>query len=202
MNNIKRKLPIGISVIFAVVLVITAIVNLVLKQWKNVLLCLLTLICLPAPFIITHIAARKKLVLPSSFQTAALLFIFAAQYLGETVGLYRKLKWWDLLLHGIFGIYSVITALHLTEGLIKKEENITQRRFIIFILLFAFSFTITLGVFWELFELAADYIFKTQMAKDRPNDSLADLAIKIAGALLTSVIYYFRSKKNKGTLTN
>jgi putative membrane protein len=184
-------------ILFCIILVITAIANLALSQWKKVFLSLLALICLPIPFIIAHIANKKKFKLPSSFELLAVLFIFATQYLGEIVGLYKKLMWWDLLLHGLFGAYSVIIALHLVNGIIRKEGDITEKRFIIFTLIFAFGFTMSLGILWELFEFIGDYLFKTQMAKDRPNDSIADLAIKAACAFFTSVIYYYRKLKKQ-----
>lgn len=72
-------------------------------------------------------------------------------------------RWWDLFLHGTFGVYGVIIGIHLLQGIIEKTKNITQKKFSKFTLVFAFCFTITIGTIWEIYEFLADYFFKTDM---------------------------------------
>jgi len=195
MNSKNNKLATILAVFFEIILISTSIISVVSSQWKNFLLCLLTIVCLTLPFIITYIANKKKIVLPPSFQLATLIFIFLTQYLGQIRKFYFRFWWWDLFLHIIFGSYTVIIGLYYIQGIIRKDEKITKQRFTLFTVIFAFSFSITLGTLWEMFEFIGDYLFKTNMIKGGLQDTATDLIVKIVAALITSIIYYFRNLK-------
>lgn len=98
MNNKNSKLTIGIAVLFEIILITTAISSVTSRQLKNLPLLLLAIVCITLPFIITYIANKKNIVLPSSFQLASLLFILLAQYFGEIKKFYIIFWWWDLFL--------------------------------------------------------------------------------------------------------
>ena len=83
MNNRNSKLAIGIAGLFEIILVTTAILSITSKEWKNLALSLLAIVCIILPFIITSIANKKNIVLPSSFQSISILFIILALYFGE-----------------------------------------------------------------------------------------------------------------------
>ncbi|HBP63726.1 MAG TPA: hypothetical protein DD730_05540 [Desulfosporosinus sp.] len=195
MINQKSKLSVGIAMLFVTILLVTAFLSIATRQWKNVYLSLLAMVGLSLPFIITYIANRKYLELPSSFQSITLVFVFLALYLGEIGNFYQVFWWWDLLLHAIFGSYAVIIALHSIKGIIRKEQDTTDRRFTLFALIFSFSFSIALGTLWEMCEFAADYLFKSSMVKGGLDDTYTDLLIKIAAAFITAIIYYYRNWK-------
>ena len=192
MHNRNRKLSVGIAMLFETILIVTAFLNIATRQWKNLPLTLLTMVCLILPFIITHIAIRKKIMLPSGFQFITLVFIFLAQYLGEIKKFYHIFWWWDLFLHAIFGSYMVIIALYSIKGIARKEQDTTERRFTLFVIIFAFSFTIALGTLWEIFEFVGDYLLKTNMVKGGFEDTLTDLLAKATAAFITSIVCYFR----------
>jgi len=196
MNNRNSKLSVGIAVLFEIILIVTAIVSIATRQWKDLSLALLAIACLMLPLIITHIANIKTIMLPSSFQLITLIFIYMAQYLGEIQEFYQVFWWWDLLLHAIFGSYAVIIALHLVNGTIKKKSDTSKQRFTLFTIVFAFSFSIALGTLWEMFEFTGDYLFKANMVKGGLEDTSTDLLVKIIAALITSVICYYRSLNN------
>lgn len=191
-----NKLPIGILVLFDTIILATSLMSIASRNWKVLGLSLLAILCLTFPFIITSIANRKNIVLPSNFQFVTILFIFAAQYLGEIKGFYIKLWWWDLLLHVVFGAYTVIISLHLIQGVFKQDPKTTRQRFILFTVIFAFSSTITLGTLWEIFEFVTDYLFNTGLVKGGLDDTSTDLLAKISAALITSIIYYYRFKNS------
>lgn len=201
MRNQNRKLSEGIALLFEIILIVAAIINIVTRQWKNLTLTLLAIVCLTLPFLISRIANIKNIVLPSSFQSITLIFVFLAQYLGEIKKFYQIFWWWDLLLHAIFGSYAVIIALCLIRGTIRKRQEITKQRFTLFAIIFAFSFSVALGILWELFEFTGDYIFKTNMVKGGLEDTSTDLLIKVLAAFITSIICYFRSLKNSNLLS-
>lgn len=197
MKNKHSKLSIGIAILFEIILITTAIYRIISRQFEGLFLFPGAIICIILPFIITHIANKKKILLPSSFEFISLLFILLALYFGEIMKVYTTFWWWDLFLHGMFGSYAVLVALHLIQGVIIKEEETTEKRFTIFTLIFAFSFSITLGTLWEMIEFLADYFFKADMVNGGLEDTATDLLIKIFFAFITSIIWYYRKMKKK-----
>ncbi len=197
MKNKYSKLSIGIAVLFEIILITTAISSIISRQFESLFLFPGAIICIILPFIITHIANKKNIILPSNFEFISLLFILLALYFGEIMKVYTTFWWWDLFLHGMFGSYAVLVALHLIQGIIIKEKETTEKRFTIFTLIFAFSFSITLGTLWEMIEFLADYFFKADMVNGGLEDTATDLLIKIFFAFITSIIWYYRKMKKK-----
>lgn len=195
MNNAKGNLAIKITVLFEIISILTAMMNIAAGQWRLVFLSLLAIITLTFPYIAAYIAEKNRIMLPRNFNLAATLFIFSAQYLGEIMGFYEKFWWWDLLLHGIFGIFGFITAIYLLQSVFIRNSKTTKRLFTFFNAVFAFSFTIILGTLWEMFEFAGDYFFKTHMIDEGLNDTVSDLLIKIVAAFITSIIYVYNAHK-------
>lgn len=195
MENKNSKFAIGMVALFELILIVTGIFSFLSRQWKNLSLCLLASVCLLLPFVITYLANIKKVLLPPSFQWFAVLFIFSTQYLGEIRKFYHIFGWWDLLLHSIFGVYGVIIALYLIQGNIKRHPEATKKRFLLFTVIFAFNFSITLGTLWEIFEFVGDYLFKASMVKGGLKDTATDILVTIGGAFATSVVYYHRNLK-------
>ena len=197
MKNKHSKISIGIAVLFEIILITTVISSIISRQFESLFLYPGAIICIMLPFIITHIANKKKLLLPSSFEFISLLFILLALYFGEIMKVYTTFWWWDLFLHGMFGNYAVLVALHLIQDVIMKDKETTEKRFTIFTLIFAFSFSITLGTLWEMIEFLADYFFKADMVNGGLEDTATDLLIKIFFAFITSIIWYYRKMKKK-----
>lgn len=90
--------------------------------------------------------------------------------------------------------YAVIVGIHSIKGLVRKEESLTKKGFILFSIVFAFSFAITLGTLREVFEFAGDYLFKSNMVKGGLKDTITDLIVKILSAFITSIIFYRKLK--------
>lgn len=79
-----------------------------------------------------------------------LIILFMALYLGSSLGFYDKYKWWDRLIHFLFGIGFV------GFGIAIANTNSSIRK--LGILLFSFTFSTTLHVFWEVLEYISDCI--------------------------------------------
>lgn len=195
MNDQNSKLSVGIAVLFEIILMITAFVSIGSREWKELFLTVLAMTCLILPFLISRLASLKNIMLPPSFLPIMLVFVFLAQYLGEIKQFYVIFWWWDLLLHAIFGSFAVIIALYSIKGIIRKEQETPEQRFTLFAILFAFSFSITLGTLWEMFEFAGDYLLKSSMVKGGLEDTSTDLLIKILAAFITAVICYYRNSE-------
>lgn len=199
MNNHNSKLSVGIAMLFEIILIVTAFLSIATRDWKNVFLTLLAMVCLILPLLVTHIANNKNIVLPDSFQLMGVIFIILAQYLGEIKKFYQLFWWWDLFLHAIFGAYAVIIGLHSIKGIIRKEQDTTEQRFTLFRIIFAFSFSIAFGTLWEMFEFTGDYLLKSSMVKGGLEDTSTDLLIKILAAFITAIVcYYCNLKKDWG----
>ncbi|MCC8122232.1 MAG: hypothetical protein LIO58_01640 [Oscillospiraceae bacterium] len=79
------------------------------------------------------------------------IVVWMALYFGNALGFYDKYKWWDRVVHFLAGIAFVgfgVTIAGATTGNVK-----------IGLLLFGFTFSITLYVFWELLEYIGDCLF-------------------------------------------
>jgi uncharacterized membrane protein YfcA len=195
MNNKYNKVAATSAVIFVALLIYTATIN--YSHDKKILIpIILALVCITVLFIISLFAYKKKIRLPASFQLFGVLFIFLALYLGEIHNFYIRFWWWDLILHSLFGCYTLIVSLHMIKGVIRKEVEITKKRFTVFLVVFAFSFTIALGTLWELFEFSGDYFFRKDMIKGGLEDTATDLLVKTASAFITSLIYYNKNKNS------
>jgi uncharacterized membrane protein YjdF len=115
-----------------------------------------------------------------------------SQYLGELRNYYQGIWWWDILLHFLSGTYVVLIALRISKNIISQEKNISNKRFKIFILLFAFCFSLAFGTLWEIFEYLGDLLFNTHMVKGGLEDTATDLIAHVLSALLTSIFIYLR----------
>jgi len=196
MKNKNSKLAIGIAISFEIIAISTVIIKIISRQWDNIHLLFLVIICITLPFVITYIANKYNFMLPPSFQLVSLSFILLAQYFGEFIQLYTTFSWWDLFLHGIFGCYAPIIGLHLMRGILTWDSEVTKKRFVIFTGVLTFCFTLALGVLWEIFEFLGDYFLKTGMTTGGLEDTMTDLIIKTLLALITTSIYSYKEIKN------
>lgn len=192
MNN-HSKQAVRVAAIFEILLLTEAMMSIASRQWKDLALSLLAMVCLMLPFVIARVAKVKNIALPSVFQLLTVLFIFMAQYLGEIKKFYQLFWWWDLLLHAIFGSFVVVVTLYSIKGMIKKDQEMTDQRFTLFTVIFAFNVSITLGTLWEMFEFIGDYLFKAGMVKGGIEDTATDILAKILAAFITALICYYRS---------
>ncbi len=166
-------------------------------QWQKLGLVALAIGTLILPFILTWLANHLRIQLPPGFQLLTLIFLFLTQYLGEIKGFYQSLWWWDLFLHGAFGIYGVVIAFYILKPHLEKREGITDKKYSILLSIFAFSFSVTSSALWELFEFVGDLLLPVKMVKGGLEDTMTDLILGAIGAALTSLIYYFRwGKRN------
>lgn len=191
MKNKSSLFNIGLATILEIIVISTCVHYMALGQWKRVMLLCLSIVCILLPFFITWIANKKNLRLPLSFESVLLLFIFFALYFGETKNYYFKFGWYDTTLHAIAGFYAVIVGIYLVKGVIKKEDEVTNKRFIFFIVAFGFCFSIALGTIWEVFEYVGDRVLKVNMIKGGAKDTEIDIIANSVAAFITSVACYF-----------
>ena len=175
-------------------------------DFESVFLCGLTLVL----FLLPTVFERALMIdLPNTMEIIIMLFIFAAEILGEISSFYTTFKGWDTILHTFSGAmlgalgFSFITFLNKTD---QVPVNLSP----VFVATFAFCFAVTLGVVWEIYEFTADGILHTNMQKfgledGTPflgrlalRDTMKDLIVDTIGAAVMSVIGYFSLKYQKG----
>ena len=89
---------------------------------------------------------------------------------------------------------------------INKNRDSNVNLSPIFVVLFAFCFAITMGVFWEFFEYGADRIFGYNMQKFRmPGqdglvDTMNDLIVDMGGAIVSCLFGALYIKNQNDTL--
>jgi hypothetical protein len=149
-----------------------------------------TLSIIVITYIPQHLGSRLKLRIPPEFESLAILFICMTLFLGEVMDFYNRYWWWDVVLHGGSGFLLGIVGFLLVYVLNEKDSlNIDLPPG--FIALFAFMFSMTLGVLWEIFEFAMDALFGMNMQKSGLVDTMWDLIIDGIGALTIAVMGYF-----------
>lgn len=132
------------------------------QNYENVFMCLLTLLLLVIP---SFIQVTFKVELPSTLEVIILLFIFAAQILGEISEFYLVFPFWDTVLHVLNGFLAAAIGFSMVD-LLNRSERIVFTLSPFFIAIVAFCFSMTIGVVWEFFEFGMDQILGYDMQKD------------------------------------
>jgi len=186
MTKTQKYVKLSLQVILAIGLVSSIIA----ANWMNVLFIIFIIILSAFP---TVFAKHYKIILPTEFELTAIIFIFASLFLGSTYNFYYRFWWWDILLHGLSSVLLGIVGLLLVWTL-NHNEKIEMSLNPLFICLFSFSFAISIGALWEIYEFTTDYFFGTNMQKSGLVDTMWDLIIDTTGALFVSGSAYIYAK--------
>lgn len=106
---------------------------------------------------------KFELDIPDFLYIIFIFFILAHYFCGEILGFFAKVKWWDSALHTFSGMLIALLSFSLINLLNKNSDNFKLN--IGFTALFAFSFTIMVGVLWEIFEFCSDLWFDSNMQR-------------------------------------
>ena len=142
-------------------------------NFENVFLCILTLILFMIPAMIER---RLHVDLPDTLEVVILLFIYAAEILGEIRAYYVQLTFWDTMLHTLNGFLCAAIGFSLVD-LLNRTERISIRLSPFYMAVVAFCFSMTIGVLWEFFERFADAVLLLDMQKDHVQNTIASVAL-------------------------
>src|SRR6056297_3334425 len=168
-------------------------------QWLSFFLILLIIFALLAPLLFQ---SQLNVTVPAEFHISAVLFSFAALYLGEVQQFYQRIWWWDIALHATAGLLMGIMGFLLVY-ILNETERVRLNLTAGFIAIFAFLFAITIGTFWEIFEFAIDQIFQTNMQKPMLGDpsgltdTMWDVIVNAAGGFIISFTGWRYLKKDQ-----
>lgn len=146
-------------------------------NWDNVFLCGLTLILFMIP---TFVHKRLHIEMPTTLEVIILLFIFAAEILGEIQEYYLIFEQWDTMLHTINGFLMAAIGFSLID-ILNQSENFSMSLSPTFVAIFAFCFSMTIGVLWEFYEFGADVFLHTDMQKDTIIQSISSVVLNPEG---------------------
>jgi len=132
------------------------------RNFQNVFLCILTLILFIMPSVVQ---ATFKVEFPTLLEIIILLFIFAAEILGEISAFYIKFPYWDTILHTLNGFLCGAIGFSLVE-IINGNKKLRFELSPLFMAVVAFCFSMTIGVIWEIFEFSMDTLYHLDMQKD------------------------------------
>ena len=153
-------------------------------NFENVFLCILTLIL----FLLPTIFERKlKVDLPDTLQIIILLFIFAAEILGEIRAYYTTYQGWDTMLHTLNGFLCAAIGFSLVD-MLNREERFSLELSPAFMAIVAFCFSMTIGILWEFFECAMDLFFLLDMQKDSIVNQISTVMLDPTGGNTAVVI--------------
>ena len=160
---LRRKPRVAIVYLLLRFLVILTVISQFFnRNYENVFLGLLTLVL----FVLPTIFERKLMIdLPDTLEVIILLFIFAAQILGEIQAFYTTVAGWDTALHTVNGFLCAAVGFSLVD-MFNRNERFSLSLSPVFMAIVAFCFSMTIGVLWEFFECAVDHIFLLDMQKD------------------------------------
>lgn len=184
------RIQLYLSYTLQLILVAQVVYSLLQRSWLTLFLSSGILILTFLPAIIRR---NFRVYLPIEIDLATILFIFASLFLGEMRSYYTRFWWWDLVLHTGAGILMGLTGFILVY-ILNRERKSTIQLSPFFVGLFSFSFAMTIGVLWEIFEFAMDQFFGMNMQKSGLLDTMGDLIVNTLGALLISIAGYFYVK--------
>ena len=226
----------AVYLILRLIVVALLVVNVMERDYESAFVCGLVLVLFLVP---SFVEQRLRIEIPSVMEVIILLFIFAAEILGELGSYYLQYPYWDTLLHTTNGFLCAAFGFSLVDILSRnKQEKFRLSPF--YMALTAFCFSMTVGVVWEFFEYGMDCLFRIDMQKDTVvnwictaqlpapggltvledirtvtvngrelglggyldiglHDTMADLLVNFAGAVVFSLIgYVYIRKRGQG----
>lgn len=197
-ENIKDfdKKTIAVYFTLRLLVILVMIIQILHGNWEAVFLCVLTLFLFLVPFFIDK---KLKIDLPTPLEIVILLFIFAAEILGEIQNFYGIFPYWDMLLHTLNGFLCGAIGFSLIDILNEnKNKKKTFKLSPIYVALVAFCFSMTIGVLWEFFEYGVDKVMKYDMQKDKIVENISSVLLNENGEnvpmilenILSTTIYY------------
>ena len=147
-------------------------------DFENVMLCVLTLFLFTMPSIMER---RLKIELPDTLEIIILLFIYAAEILGEIKAYYVTFPFWDTMLHTLNGFLCAAVGFCLID-LLNRSKRFTFSLSPLYVALAAFCFSMTVGVLWEFFECVMDQLFYLDMQKDSIIPAISSVTLAPSGS--------------------
>ena len=137
----------AVYVILRVLVVLALVAQVFNGNFENVFLCVLTLILFTIP---SFIERTIRIDIPDTLEIIILLFIFAAEILGEIQAYYVQFPYWDTMLHTLNGFLCAAIGFSLLD-ILNRDERLAFKLSPVYLAVVAFCFSMTIGVLWAAF---------------------------------------------------
>ena len=158
----KNKTTLTVYLVLRALIILALVRAMFRREYQSVFLCALSLGLMVLPSILSK---KLKVVLPSTLEVIILLFIYAAEILGEMNAFYVRVPHWDTMLHTINGFLCAAIGFCLVD-MMNRNERFSFRLSPLYLAIVSFCFSMTVGVLWEFFEFAGDYFLGMDMQND------------------------------------
>lgn len=197
-NVTRERVYRGLTKIIQLVLVAGVVGFVLLHDWANAVLTVLVIVLTMLPLLLK----RLRVDVPPEFQLVAAVFVFCAIFLGTALSFYARFHWWDTALHTasgcLLGIVGFI-AVFLINGTDRRPQGMSLS----LVAVFGFMFSVTLGVFWEIYEFVADMIIPgldMQVRATGPDDTMIDMIVNMIGAAVVAILGYLSCRSGRDSL--
>ena len=173
----NKRLMYAVYFLLRLAVVLVLVAQVFNRNYQNVFLCVLTLVLFTLP---SFFERRLRIDLPDTLEIIILLFIFAAEILGEIRAFYILFPRWDDMLHTMNGFLCAAIGFALVD-LLNREQTLSIHLSPLYMSVAAFCFSMTIGVVWEFFEFFMDQVFLFDMQKDTVVAALSTVNLDPAG---------------------
>ena len=149
-----------------------------------------------------------KIKFPAFFNISLYVFFIFAVFIGTFMDIYSVFRHWDTILHGFSAVLFGLLSMCLVCAWFKNREDISP----VFLLIFAFCFSLAIEAVWEIYEYTVDAIivgYNAQryiengvelVGRAALYDTMKDIIIGAIGALIAGIVCAICQKKNKNFL--
>ena len=142
-NILQRKRTVAVVyILLRFLVIVTMVAQFFNGDYESVFLCALTLVL----FLLPTVFERALMIdLPNTLEIIIMLFIFAAEILGEISSFYTTFKGWDTILHTLNGFLCAAIGFALVD-MLNRTEKFSLSLSPVFMSIVAFCFSMTIGV--------------------------------------------------------
>ena len=176
-NVFENRLSLIVFLVLNVSTVATLVRSMFIGNFEHVFLCLLSLVLFQMPIVLQR---GLRIQLPSTLMIVVLVFIYAAEILGEIENYYGNVPGWDTALHTINGFLCAAIGFALVD-LLNRSNRTSSHLSPGYLALVSFCFSMTVGVLWEFLEFGVDAFTGLDMQKDFFVSSISSVALNPAG---------------------
>ena len=191
--KIKNKFIAHLYYGMRLIVLLSAIGFFLLQDWVSMVNAVLILFLMLLPRLVKSV---YSIYLPIGLELGIVGFIFLSVFLGSLRNYYECFPLWDGILHfqaGILlGIVGFVVVYLLNTG-IKSKLTMSPG----FVAFFSVCFSLAMSVIWEIYEYTADSWFLYNMQESGLPDTMGDLIVNAAGAVIVAILGYVWMKKSK-----
>lgn len=174
-----------VYLVLRIIVIASLVLSCINGDYDSAFICVLVLVLFMVP---AFLQERFSVELPSTLEIIILLFIFAAEILGELSDYYVHFQHWDTLLHTTWGFLCAAVGFSLVD-ILNRSKTVKFELSPLFLAICAFCFSMTIGVIWEFFEFGMDNLFQMDMQKDTVLHTFSSVSLDPTNSNIPITLY-------------